>query len=87
MVAVSIKISESEKKKWRNASAACRFNPLRRNNARGTPSVFISHGVKSSALIWQLDLIPQEDDIFASDIFAANISRFLFQPDDALSVW
>lgn len=63
-----------EKKRRNDVSAACRFTRLRRNNARGTPSVFISHEVKSSALIWQLYLMPREDD--ASDIFATNNPRF-----------
>lgn len=78
---------DKNKRKWeetKNASAACRFIRLRRNNARGTPSVFISHGVKSSALIWQLYLMPREDD--ASDIFAANISRFHLQSADVIKV-
>lgn len=76
-----IKISE----RWgetKNASAA-RFSRSRRNNARGTPSVFISREVKSSALICQLYLMPREND--ADDIFATNTPCVCSQSDDVPS--
>lgn len=57
----------------RNASAACCSIRLRRNNGRGMPSVFLSHAeLNPPALIWQLYLMPREDD--ESNIFSGKYS-------------